>query len=194
MNTGISDETFSNKQLQQELLAFALTQFEQNGNDYEKVKQALLEIPEQALSNEQADIMIAHLKRFNNLRKVSELWEGQIWKYKTRSGEEDSRFTIFKIETINQEEVIIHISVNKLKISNPGGDPAVVTFIGHLPISKAAFIQSATELERQLEYAPEVPEGYFHWKDEHEKGKAGLFDISVSGIIDFIESTLEKKS
>ncbi len=186
----VTEETFSSKQFQQDILGFALSKFEEYGNDYEAVKGALQTINEVTLNPEQVEIILQHLRRFNALRSVNEVLEGQVWKYKTRNGEEDSRFTVFKIEGETEEEIIIHISINKLQIKNPKGDPAIVNFIGHVPITKGAFINSAAELERQLEFPPLVPEAYFTWQDAYAEKKAGVFSIPVSEIVGFIEKTV----
>lgn len=47
------------------------------------------------------------------------LKSGQIWEYNTRSGEENSRIIILKVEQSNKGEIIVHIAVNNTNIKNP---------------------------------------------------------------------------
>lgn len=49
---------------------------------------------------------------------------GQIWKYQTRRGEENSTLTILKVERYDTLGVVIHIAVNGVNINNPNAPVA----------------------------------------------------------------------
>jgi hypothetical protein len=65
-----------------------------------------------------------------------------------------------------------------------------MTDIAHLPISASAFQNSVIELEKQLKNTQLTSEGYYEWKQAHEAGKAGVFEIEVKDIIKFIEGSI----
>jgi len=45
---------------------------------------------------------------------------GQEWNYKTRNGEENSTLKILKIEEYPKPGKVIHISIGRLRVKNPG--------------------------------------------------------------------------
>lgn len=58
---------------------------------------------------------------------------GQIWKYNTRTGEDNSTLTILKVEKYDSAGVVIHIYVNGRKVKNPQRPSGFYDDIGHLP-------------------------------------------------------------
>ena len=71
---------------------------------------------------------------------------GQIWDYQNRTGEENSKITILKVEKYYGKEIVIHIYVNGLKIKNELRANGVSDDIGHLPMSKESLDKSVTKL------------------------------------------------
>ncbi len=114
---------------------------------------------------------------------------GQIWSYKTRANETNSTLQILKIEKNNDEE-IIHISVSGLNFKNPNKENGKSEEIGHLPFSKEALSKSVTKLVGKNKKLPQFEEGYKIWKEAYDNGNAGIFSVSVSEAVDFVEETL----
>jgi hypothetical protein len=109
-----------------------------------------------------------------------ELKQGQVWSYKNRDGENDSRLTILKIENLNNIE-IIHIRIDGL-ISNKNSSRTVpLTTIEHLPISLEMFKKSIIKLEMEVDAS--INDGYLYWKEEFLQGKAGIWSIEVAEVI-----------
>ena len=112
---------------------------------------------------------------------------GQVWKYKTRTNEISSTLTILKID--NFDETIIHISVNNLKIKS-GND--FQNILQHSPISVKALKKSVIKVIENIETTEDFQEGYKLWKSAFDSGEAGVCSITVSEIVTFIESSLNK--
>lgn len=116
----------------------------------------------------------------NNIKK------GQIWSYKTREGEDDSRLIILNSETLNAEE-IIHIRISNLKIKDLITGEVIADSIEHLPISKDKFMQSVLKIEGKTHV--ELEEGYFSWKRAFESGKAGIWSVEVKEVVNMTEQS-----
>ncbi len=67
---------------------------------------------------------------------------GQIWKYQNRTNEDNSTITILKVEKYNDNEIVIHIYVNGLKIKNELRPNGISEEIGQLPMSKESMNKS----------------------------------------------------
>ena len=111
-----------------------------------------------------------------------ELLLGQVWKYKTRQGEQASTLTILKVESYKDLGRVIHIRVDSIRMINPLKGNAV-TDIPHLPFKEVAVQKSVTELVRKSPAIPEFQEGYDTWKSAYLAGKAGAFDTTVSSTL-----------
>lgn len=115
---------------------------------------------------------------------------GQEWNYKTRNGEENSTLKILKIEEFPTMGKVIHISIGQLKMQNPNSKEGFVETLSHIPISKEALDKSITVLKNEKTSIPDYEDGYNYWKNEFDKGQAGVFSISVSEIISGMEKNL----
>ncbi|WP_417237886.1 hypothetical protein [Bizionia sp.] len=122
----------------------------------------------------------------------TQLESGQIWKYKTRIGEEKSRVLILKIEKYEEKETVIHISVHGLKIKNAKIETGISEDIGHLPFSEESIIQSLTELVSSNNTLSNYEDGYNQWKDAFKIGNAGVFSISIKEAVDYVEQTMNQ--
>lgn len=112
---------------------------------------------------------------------------GQIWKYNTRVGEENSAIEILKVEKYASEGTVIHIYVNGLKLKNPRRPSGFSDDIGHLPISKEALLKSVTTLVSENNKLPDYQEGYNNWKEAFDNKKGSVFSITVKEAIQYGE-------
>lgn len=118
---------------------------------------------------------------------------GQLWKYKTRSGEEDSELLILHVESFQfpQQVDIIHIAINNLKIINPNEPSGFSEQIEFLPFSKKSIDNSVTELVEDNVWIHPYEEGYFEWKRAFMNESGGIFDMTVKTAIKSTEQSLE---
>ncbi|KRA20805.1 hypothetical protein [Lysobacter sp. Root604] len=112
---------------------------------------------------------------------------GQIWQYKTRPGEEQSRLYIAKVETLSNGELAFHIYLDNLRISNERLPGQVQTELPHAPVSTKTLDLSVIKLQGSTANPPDVSEGYAAWREAYDAGEGGVFTIPVSQIVDFIE-------
>lgn len=121
---------------------------------------------------------------------------GQVWAYKTRKAESNSRLYIVKVDSDAKLKTIYHIYIDKVAIKNPYiRDGGIQNVLPHAPVSKATLDASVTQLiSVKASPLPDITEGYKAWKDEYSKGEAGVFTISVSDILKYIEKAVSAKS
>ncbi|WOO42769.1 hypothetical protein [Rubellicoccus peritrichatus] len=131
----------------------------------------------------------------STLEEVDQLGDfkkGQVWTYKTRKGEENSRITILRLEESPKVGGIVHIRVSGLKIPNPNEPDGFTEEAGHLPFS----LKAATDSVREVESTAEVDQGYINgyekWRSAFDQGKAGVFTTSVSDGIGFMAGTIQQ--
>lgn len=87
---------------------------------------------------------------------------GQIWEFKGRPGENASRVTVLRIETLPKIGTIIHVRIDGIQFKNCTGGPAP-TSIEHAPFSKDALDTSVIRLIRSGTELPEYMAGYRDW-------------------------------
>lgn len=115
---------------------------------------------------------------------------GQIWKYNTRQGEENSTLTILKVEKYDSIGLVIHISIDGLKLKNTQEPEEFYHDIQHLPFSREAILTSVKTLVSEDNKLPDYVDGYNNWKESFDKKKAGVFSIAVCDAIKYVEETM----
>lgn len=116
---------------------------------------------------------------------------GQVWKYEARPHESDSRVTIVRVDSENQEfGNIIHIYISSVDIPNPDAPGGKTVFIQHMPYEEESLSQSVTELDSETKDLPDYHDGYRLWKDAFDKGQAGVFTVGVSEAVDFVQQSI----
>jgi hypothetical protein len=123
---------------------------------------------------------------------VSKYRPGQTWSYKTRKGEESSRIIICKVEPHEKLGNIVHVHVTGVAIKSPASRDGIARTIHHSPYAEAAIDKSVTALIAENGDLPDFNEGYREWKQSFDKGKAGIFTISVAEGVDVMEQALNK--
>ncbi|POY36967.1 hypothetical protein C3K47_07850 [Solitalea longa] len=131
-------------------------------------------------------------KLFSGTEQDDKFVVGQVWEYHTRKGEEKSTLTIVGVEKHKKLWTIINIYVGGLKIKNPNADNGLSDEIQHLPFSKEAIDKSVTKLIGTTKKLPDYKDGYDEWRTAFDKGKAGVFSITVMESIDVMEKTLNQ--
>lgn len=113
---------------------------------------------------------------------------GQVWNYRTREGEEQSRIFIVRADPDQNLGTIYHIYIDGLQIRNPHTDAGIQDHLPHSPVSEKTLNDSVTSLAiEQTEELPDVSDGYGTWKEAFDNGDAGIFTIPVNQIIQYIE-------
>jgi hypothetical protein len=108
---------------------------------------------------------------------------GEKWNYRTRPGEEDSLLTVLKVESSPKLGVIVHVSLDGLRIENPGAPGGVSETIGHLAFAEAAIDKSVTT--RAATGVP-VP------ADDERYERASFFTVTVAETVHLAELALSQ--
>jgi hypothetical protein len=115
---------------------------------------------------------------------------GERWHYRTRPGEEGSLLTILKVESSPRLGIIVHVSVDGLRIENPNAPGGVSDTIGHLPMAEQAVDNSVTAPSATNVVMPGQDEGYEEWRRAFDAGGAGIWTVTVADAIDHIAQML----
>jgi hypothetical protein len=119
-----------------------------------------------------------------------ELAVGQVWKYRTRPGEENSRVTIGKIEELETFGTVVHVSLSGLKVKNASAPQGTMSVMGHAPVAQAQVVASVTELTSDPAYLESFQQGYETWLDAFKKEQAGVFQVELAELVGQIEKAL----
>lgn len=122
----------------------------------------------------------------------SEFKVGQVWKYKTRPNEADSRLTVCKVETAGKLGTVVHVSISAVKVKSPKNKDGEASEISHLPFAESAIKQSVIELAQEKVALPNYSGGYETWRNAVEQSKGGVWTIAVADAIAAIETALNK--
>lgn len=114
---------------------------------------------------------------------------GQVWNYKTRKGEEDSKIVIAKIDENEKLGRIYHLYIEGIKLKTPNG---IQNNLPHSPVSKKTLDASVKTLVETRQSVPDITEGYNTWKQAFYSGQGGVFDIPVAKIIEYVESVVNQ--
>jgi hypothetical protein len=112
---------------------------------------------------------------------------GQVWQYKTRQGEQDSRITVLKVEALPKVGTVVHVRVDHVRLRNCSGGPELDT-VKHMPFSKDAMERSTTKLEKGGVDIPDLS-GYEQWRAEC----GGVFKLTVAEAIKAVEYGYNKR-
>jgi hypothetical protein len=130
------------------------------------------------------------ISTFSALAATPDFEVGQVWEYKTRVGEEESRVLINKVEEDPKLGRIFHISISKIHLRNSA--VTIADELPHLPVSLETLNSSCTMLVGLSEPNPMYLKGYLIWKQAFDAGNAGIYTIPIAEILNVAEGTLQK--
>ena len=118
---------------------------------------------------------------------------GEKWNYRTRLDEEDSVLTVLKVESSQKLGVIVHVSLDGLRIENPSVDGGISQTIGHMPFAEAAIDKSVTTRAASGVPVTADLEPYETWRRNVDAGGAGIFTITVAEAVEFAEQVMSQQ-
>lgn len=113
---------------------------------------------------------------------------GQIWRYRTRAGEDQSRACIARVDMLDNGTPVFHLYLDGVRIANPhvADGSGIQTCLPHVPVSLHTLQASLTELQASQQPMPDISEGWQQWKD----AQGGIFTITLAEILDTIEQAM----
>ena len=124
--------------------------------------------------------------------KKEPLAVGQVWKYRTRPGEEDSRVAIGKIEEIEKFGTVVHVSLTGLKVKTSSTPEGTMSSMAHAPVAQAQVVASVTELTSEPANLEGFEDGYQTWFEAFQKQQAGVFKVELAEMVGQIEKALRR--
>jgi hypothetical protein len=121
---------------------------------------------------------------------LSHFRAGQVWRYRTRPGEEGSRMTVGRVEQSDRGDVFVHVQLHGLDIPNPQAPSGRSTMIQHLPIAEESLAASVVDLVAEDGAIHDFEEGYSTWRESYVAGNAGVFTLSLADIVDVMAKTI----
>ena len=114
---------------------------------------------------------------------------GDMWEYKTRLGEENSRLIVVRIDRSPELGIIVHIAVDNLTWRDCQNKPFSQA-VPHMPFARKALEASLTKLMgSEVKALPDYRGGYDDWKTAFSQKKAGVYMIAVRDAISVAEQT-----
>jgi len=121
---------------------------------------------------------------------LSHFRAGQVWRYRTRPGEEGSRMIVGRVEQSARGDVFVHVQLDGLNILNHQAPSGRSTVIQHLPIAEAHLAASVLELIAEDGAVSDFEEGYAMWREAYSAGQGGVFTLPLADIVDVMEQTM----
>lgn len=115
---------------------------------------------------------------------------GQRWGYRARPGEEASLLTIVRVESSPKLGVVVHVSLEGVRIKSAQAPSGFVDAIAHMPFAESAIDRSVTHLVSSDASLPDFEAGYREWRRAIKAKAGGIFSITVAEGVEFVESTL----
>jgi len=117
---------------------------------------------------------------------------GDVWEYRTRPGEEGSRFIITRIDDSPELGLIVSIAVNGVRFKNCHGGNAP-NDIQHMPFARKALDASVVRRVATAQQFPdELVGAHDEWKSAYLDKKAGIYIVSVPDAIGVAEATFRR--
>lgn len=124
---------------------------------------------------------------------VVEFRPGQVWRYRTRPNEEDSRLVVCRVEQSTDGRPIVHVRIEGVAITAPGSEE-VTREIEMLPFDAEALEDSVVELESTRDSVPDIGETWALWRETFGGSSRAVFAITVAEAIDHVESVIAREN
>jgi hypothetical protein len=115
---------------------------------------------------------------------------GEKWRFRARPGEENATLTIVKVESNAKLGVIVHVSVEGVRIKSAQSPSGFSETVSHMPFAEAAIEKSVTELVAKAVPLPKFEDGYRQWRGAFDSHKGGIFTITVGEAIAFMDKAI----
>ena len=112
---------------------------------------------------------------------------GQVWRYRTRPGEEASRAIVGRVETDDEGQVIVHVKLTDLRLVAPQAPGGFYPSLSHAPVAAEAFAASVIAPVSESADLAEFEDGYQMWAEDH----GGVFTVSLAEIVEVTEQALQ---
>jgi hypothetical protein len=117
---------------------------------------------------------------------------GEVWSYKTRPNEADSKITILKVESRPPLGNVVHVSIQGLRIKNPRSKEGFVVTVPFATFSEEAINNSVLSLAKENAELPDYKEAYEEWRQRYEENPGGVFTITLAEAVALMEKNMNR--
>jgi hypothetical protein len=108
---------------------------------------------------------------------------GQVWKYKTALGAEESRVVVLKVELQGKKGNLVHIRIDNMPLPSCNG-MHLTTAIEHLAVPEKDLRKSTLQLEREgVDLPDSCFEAYRDWQNHKKLTKRPLSEVALPGVV-----------
>jgi hypothetical protein len=116
---------------------------------------------------------------------------GEVWTFRSAPLPE-SRVVIGKIDAHERFDQVFSVSIKTVPLATGAGGEIRVSDISHVPVMKSVLDTSLLEQVGIGEPSEAFAEGYGQWREAFDSGKAGVFTIEISKVIETINQVWSK--
>jgi hypothetical protein len=124
--------------------------------------------------------------------ETSRYGAGQVWTYKTRTGEGNSTITILRVDTVTKDGVstnVVHVSIDKVNLT--AGSGKYVQTIPFMSFEEKALEGSLVKLTNTISDLPDFQSGYDQWARQFRAGNESYFTVSPAKALDELQKSLD---
>jgi len=117
--------------------------------------------------------------------------EGEVWTFRSAPLPE-SRVVIGKIDAHERFDQMFSVSIKTVPLATGATGEIRVSDISHAPVTKSVLDASLLEQVGIGEPSEAFAEGYGQWREAFDSGKAGVFTIEISKVVETINQVWSK--
>ena len=117
--------------------------------------------------------------------------EGEVWTFRSAPLPE-SRVVIGKIDAHERFDQMFSVSIKTVPLATGAAGEIRVSDISHAPVTKSVLDASLLEQVGIGEPSEAFAEGYGQWREAFDSGKAGVFTIEISKVVEAINLVWSK--
>jgi len=117
--------------------------------------------------------------------------EGEVWTFRSAPLPE-SRVVIGKIDAHERFDQMFSVSIKTVPLATGATGEIRVSDISHAQVTKSVLDASLLEQVGIGEPSEAFAEGYGQWREAFDSGKAGVFTIEISKVVETINQVWSK--
>jgi hypothetical protein len=116
---------------------------------------------------------------------------GQVWKFRTRPGEENATLTVLFVER-TKLGIFVHLRLDGLHVRDPEAPDRFADAMEFVSITGAVLARSVTSMVRDSAPLPDFKEAHKEWRRLFASGRVGIFNATVAELIAGIEQRVNR--
>jgi hypothetical protein len=123
-------------------------------------------------------------------KPMSMFQPGQVWTYRTRPGEENSRLVVCQVDWDIHFGFTVHVAIDGVAIKSRFERSGLMDSVPHMPFAEEALKNSVVQMVASSAPLPAYQERYRSWKRAFDDGEAMGWTVTVAECLDGLERAL----